>query len=57
MKALQWDCMTIEQRYAFFKMFDFTDVEGGPAHWVDRSYPELPAEVRAVLRLIRGYRS
>lgn len=49
--------MTIAQRYAFFKAFDFSDVEGGPATWVDQPYEELPAEVRSVLRLVRGYRS
>lgn len=53
MKALQWDCMTVAERYRVLALWDCEDF-GGRARMVDCAWDELPAELRQVLRWTRA---
>lgn len=49
-KPLQWDVMSRGWRYAALSQFDFSDLPGSRAEWVDMDWEHLPADIRFTLR-------
>lgn len=53
MKPLQWDVMSRGWRYAALSQFDFSDLPGSPATWVEMPWEELPADIRWTFKQMR----
>jgi hypothetical protein len=50
-KPLQWDLMTVAQRFACLNQFDLSDL-GYKSIWVELSWEDLPQAVRTCLRAL-----
>lgn len=49
LKPLQWDLMTIAERYQCLNQFDLSDV-GYKSVWVELAWENLPIDVRICLK-------
>lgn len=46
------DLMTVRERFALLRPWDFSDVPGSPADWVNLEWHRLPRPIRDILRLL-----
>lgn len=53
MKPLMWDVMPVSWKYAALLQFDFSDLPGSRAEWVDMRWDELPTDIRWTLKQMR----
>lgn len=42
--------MSVAWRYRSLRLFDFSDVSGCRAEWVEMSWEQLPLDIRSVLK-------